>query len=669
MRHFRLLLAALLACVFTSGAWAQSITSNGITYTVSSGNAYVSAVEASTTVLRISERVTISGTSYNVCGFLKTANAYTDLNCRTWKTLVFPSHFTQFENSLLYSQSGRKYVTSYLENLEVVYFIAGSELTIFPEELFMGCGNLREVTLPEGIQYLGTSCFENCTSLTTIINLGNVTGMGEQAFRRCTSLLQAEMPNVNEIPSSAFAGCTSLGLVSLGACKRIGDEAFNGCTSLTEMTFGNVLSFIGVSAFMHCGLTSISLPSTLEYIDELAFSGTGIQTIVTNGLVQVSSDFYSPSSAVTVTVPAGTATTYKKLAGWQGRQFTFVEVGEKTINVRASESVSGIELWSGNVQLGSIPKEGGELSLSVTLPQSLQLRVPTQYDQKINVDGRIIEFFDYSVVTPSDPAYAGYKFYTLNNLSGISNIEVKYGHIPDDTMLTAALVPSKGEFLMFSDGNISNFSDESRVCQFEKGSDVVITPHNMNKSFFGLHVYINGVERTEDLVDGSSGEQELHLQNVTEDLLVEAKYEVLKIDMKAFSTKGGTTIVTYTNVYDNTVNYTLTTEDLDRVYDMKPGTPVTFTFRPQAGYELGLVLCEYERPIFKGEGENSDFEVQLQSDGSYKFVLPAEQFNQINSSISVFYKQTGTNVDYDVNHDGEVNVSDVTALVNKILHP
>ncbi len=79
------------------------------------------------------------------------------------------------------------------------------------------------------------------------------------------------------------------------------------------------------------------------------------------------------------------------------------------------------------------------------------------------------------------------------------------------------------------------------------------------------------------------------------------------------------------------------------------------------------MLYDYDRSIFKGEGENSDFEVQLQADGSYKFVVPEEELTKSNPSITVFYKKIGTDINYDVNGDGIISIADVTKLVNVIL--
>lgn len=253
----------------------------------------------------------------------------------------------------------------------------------------------------------------------------------------------------------------------------------------------------------------------------------------------------------------------------------------------------------------------------------------------------------------------------VRQTSSLSNEQLLFV-FADKDRLTAALVPSDGQFLSFTAGDVSDFGNESRVCQFTKGSDVVIMPHNIAPGIFEVHLCVNGVDRTADLVDGES-EKELHLTNVTEDLLIEAKYEIKTIDMTLFSTKGGTTSASYTSSDGATYHMNVAAEQVEKVYGMQPGTPVTFTFQPQQGYELGLVLCGYDRNIYKGEGENSDFDVQLQPDGSYQFVLPAEEFNKLHPSITVFYQKTGAGTNYDVTGDGQVTMADVTKLVNVIL--
>ncbi|MBP5513524.1 MAG: hypothetical protein J6Y04_01920, partial [Bacteroidaceae bacterium] len=85
----------------------------------------------------------------------------------------------------------------------------------------------------------------------------------------------------------------------------------------------------------------------------------------------------------------------------------------------------GIEVWSGNTQVGSISQEGGTFSGEIVNAISLQLRVPNEYLEKI-----ILNSTDVTATLPStttdDPAYAGYTFYTVGNLTDVMVIEVQY---------------------------------------------------------------------------------------------------------------------------------------------------------------------------------------------------------------------------------------------------
>ena len=72
----------------------------------------------------------------------------------------------------------------------------------------MGCTSLREVVIPDGVQKITVSAFENCTSLSEIIIPNSVTDIGEDAFRGCKNLTHIYIPDsVEEIGKKAFAGC------------------------------------------------------------------------------------------------------------------------------------------------------------------------------------------------------------------------------------------------------------------------------------------------------------------------------------------------------------------------------------------------------------------------------------------------------------------------------
>lgn len=82
-------------------------------------------------------------------------------------------------------------------NLEHVFFTRATgtaALDTISEEAFANCMNLKEVTIPEGVVYIGRSAFENCVSLNGLILPVSLRCIDYEAFDRCLSLKSAAIP-------------------------------------------------------------------------------------------------------------------------------------------------------------------------------------------------------------------------------------------------------------------------------------------------------------------------------------------------------------------------------------------------------------------------------------------------------------------------------------------
>ncbi len=79
---------------------------------------------------------------------------------------------------------------------------------------------------------------------------------------------------VKKIGSSAFNDCNSLNSVIISdSVISIGDRAFYNCTGLTSLSIGNSVESIGLYAFLNCtGLTSVILPNHVESVAYNAFA-------------------------------------------------------------------------------------------------------------------------------------------------------------------------------------------------------------------------------------------------------------------------------------------------------------------------------------------------------------------------------------------------------------
>ncbi len=237
-----------------------------------------------------------------------------------------------------------------------------------------------------------------------------------------------------------------------------------------------------------------------------------------------------------------------------------------------------------------------------------------------------------------------------------TTIEIVPDPDPEPGMLMGALIPSKGWFMQFIDDG-STFVEartETKVFEFPKGSNVLIKVQNISPSVFDLHLMVNGIDRINDLVENEQGHFELHLNNVKQGLVIEAKYEEKETTLGICSSKGGRIFANYTRS-DNYLVRDDTSFDGDGKFitSIKPGTDVTLTFEPQPGYELAKVYC----------GDQL-YDVQPQPDGTYQYVLPADRIvNDLTTVAAIFNKKK----EYDVNNDGEVTITDAVIIVDEIL--
>ena len=75
-------------------------------------------------------------------------------------------------------------------------------------ELIAGCKNSQ---IPNSVTSLGSACFSGCSSLTSITIPNSVTSLGNACFENCSSLTAITIPNsVTSLGWGCFSGCSSL---------------------------------------------------------------------------------------------------------------------------------------------------------------------------------------------------------------------------------------------------------------------------------------------------------------------------------------------------------------------------------------------------------------------------------------------------------------------------
>lgn len=165
---------------------------------------------------------------------------------------------------------------------------ASSILDTIGVEAFAYNRDLSNVSLPQGLKYIGNNAFFSCTSLGSISIPNSVTYLGSSAFRYCTSLNSVDMNggNINNtiIRNYTFANTSISQFLVPAPIQEIGIGAFKDCGVFSDLQFSstNTLTTIQRSAFQGTAVrnnTSLSLqnrhwlklPTSVKIIGDSAF--------------------------------------------------------------------------------------------------------------------------------------------------------------------------------------------------------------------------------------------------------------------------------------------------------------------------------------------------------------------------------------------------------------
>jgi len=109
------------------------------------------------------------------------------------------------------NESKTRYIFLDLNRIKV----AITTTTEIPDYAFVDVNNLVGIIIPDTVEKIGTSAFDNCTNFKYVIIGKGVTEIGNNAFSK-TKIEKITIPN---------------------SVTSIGDSAFDGCGSLTSVTF------------------------------------------------------------------------------------------------------------------------------------------------------------------------------------------------------------------------------------------------------------------------------------------------------------------------------------------------------------------------------------------------------------------------------------------------
>lgn len=175
------------------------------------------------------------------------AAAATSLN-GAFKNNSVVTKFNELKYFTFVNQNGSNEMFRNAQNLEKVDF---SNTVTVGSYQYAGSG-LKEVNIPNLVNFTGTDQFVFCSGLLTIKNLGSVSSIPARAFRGCSNLTSVILPDsCRTIQSSAFKDCNILSSIeNINKVTSFGESCFEGCSSLT-LTASDIqqANNIGSSAF------------------------------------------------------------------------------------------------------------------------------------------------------------------------------------------------------------------------------------------------------------------------------------------------------------------------------------------------------------------------------------------------------------------------------------
>lgn len=287
-------------------------------------------------------------------------------------------------------------------------------VTAIGERAFLFCDEVTSVTIPNSVTSIGKDAFYACAGLTELTIPKSVTSIGDRVFVSCVNLTSLTVAsgnshydsrgNCNAIIETAsntlIAGCqntviprtvTAIGAYAFGSCRdltdisipssvtSIGAYAFEDCYGLTNMTIPNSVTEIGIMAFYNCiGLTSLTISNAVTHLADNVFGNCSGLTDITipNSVITIGKEAFGGCDGLTsVTIP-NSVTTIGKRAFWSCENLASVNFGNSVTTIdeeafRGCLALTSMTIPATVTAISNLLFVGCSNLVSVTIPNTV----------------------------------------------------------------------------------------------------------------------------------------------------------------------------------------------------------------------------------------------------------------------------------------------------------
>ena len=234
---------ALPNSVTSIATYAFAICSGLTSITIPSG---VTSIESaafmscsSLTSIHVESGNTVYDSRNNCNAIIETASNKLIAGC---KSTIIPDDVTAIE---MYA----------FRSCDIMSITIPDNVTSIGGRAFDGCKKIKSITIPSGVTYIGTTSFSDCSALTSIqVESGNTV---YDSRNNCNAIIETATGKL-------IAGCENT--IIPDDVTSIEVYAFSGCTGLTSIIIPKNVTSLKEGAFMHCGLSSITIPSSVTSI-------------------------------------------------------------------------------------------------------------------------------------------------------------------------------------------------------------------------------------------------------------------------------------------------------------------------------------------------------------------------------------------------------------------